>query len=229
MKKNLLKGLIGLGIFIMFMVNVNAETIDLENVSTTGQTVTVGDVDVPIYSVDIEWGDMTFDWKYDSETGNFGFKAKLGCDAYVMSPEDTTLTAAKELGYLYSDNTCANLQTVDLIEGNTYYQKTKVGGKISVVDNSVNGYVSAYVEFNPSQDYEWVTGKFAESYVLSLGTGKIEYENEIVDGYIPRTIGIDEVKLEAFLYLEEADNAVRTNEVKSNDEIGTVTININPM
>ena len=68
MKKNLLVGIIGLSALALFTTNVNAETIDLENVSETGKSVIVGEVDVPVYSVDITWGDLTYDWKYDDVT-----------------------------------------------------------------------------------------------------------------------------------------------------------------
>ena len=37
--------------------------------------VTVGDVDSPVYSVDIYWDDLIFVWKYDEEANSYGFRA----------------------------------------------------------------------------------------------------------------------------------------------------------
>ena len=43
------------------------------------QDIMAGEVDETIYSVDISWGDMTFDWKYDYSANTFGFATKIVC------------------------------------------------------------------------------------------------------------------------------------------------------
>ena len=80
MKKKLFKILTGLCIFA-FAITVNAEVQDSATINSTetgknltDATVTVGTVEAPVYEVAVIWNDLTFNWVYDSETNDFGWK-----------------------------------------------------------------------------------------------------------------------------------------------------------
>lgn len=189
--------------------------------------VTVGEVDETVYSVDISWGDMTFDWKYDSEKNEYGFKARLGCSGYLMSADDTYLTAAKEENILFSDDSCSVLQTSELINDTTYYMKDNVGGSIKIEDLSVNGKVKANASFLAEEGYEWVVGKFSNTYTLTPQTGDIEYGEDLNNGLLeklPNSSGI----YYGWLYFEKANSQMPSGAISTSDKIGTVTVTISP-
>lgn len=197
-----------------------------EGTGSQTRDVTVGEVDETVYSVDINWGDMTFDWKYNEETNKYGFKAHLGCEGYVAGVE--ALTSAKNNGILYSDSACSTLQTGELISGTSYYEKTEVGGKIRVVDSSVNGRVKARASFSTEDDYDWVIGKLASTYTLTVNTGEIEYGEDLVDGLLPARQGLSIRAYDGYLHLEKDDSQVSAESISTSDKIGTLTITIEP-
>lgn len=207
--------------------------------------VTVGGVDETVYSVDIEWGEnMVYDWKYNENTGSYGFKARLGCRGWYADNSTTTyLRALANSNSLYSDENCEVpfTGTVDEEGFDRYYAKDDVGGHIRVVDYSQNGKVSATASFTPTEKYNWVEGKFA-NFANATAFGDILYYNdlsEIASNAVPITPslnvvlcvgGCDElVRIDKTLYLEKAAGAdVDSQSISTSDKIGTVTINIAP-
>lgn len=217
------------------------------------KTVVVGEVDTTVYQVDIEWGNFSYDWKYDRDTNKFGFKANLGCEGAGQMGDGNLITESLEYfksnNLLYSDNTCSTLQTSELVDGTAYYAKTQVGGFVRILDESVNAKIKANASFTPSQDYGWISGKFYKSLTFSPVSGKIQYFNQISDGYLSentdpipefeepleiQTIlrGFDQPTSEyhraftAWLSLDVNDQVIQSNTITSEDVIGTVTIQI---
>ena len=224
---------------IMVCLNVKAEGLD------QSKTVTVGDVDTPIYSVDIIWRNLSYDWKYNPYTNDYGFKVSFACLGYTYSGYSSNLDNLKQQGRLYSNSSCTEGVTGDLVEGTTYYANNEVGGGISVIDNSENGRINARAQFVPSYGYEWVVGKFANGYAYnddgtiiyggdeiiqnaeSLHLGEIMYGEDSEDGTLFDSLSISNVK-RAYMHLEKNPNIIKANTITSGDTIGTVTILITP-
>jgi len=76
MKNKLIKGGLGLilGLFsFTTVIDASAQTIDsiVEGNNSTSANVTVGNVEAPVYDIEINWDSLKYDWKYDEETKNF--------------------------------------------------------------------------------------------------------------------------------------------------------------
>jgi len=139
-KRNLLMGILGCG--LLFTQVAKAETLDLTNVSETGQNVVVGEVETPVYSVDITWGNMEFDYVYNEVTGSFEWKGEQNCVELETHHEESF---AKGWLNVYSDSTCTNSQSYESFE-EALDAKAYVGYEnayVSIVDNSVRGKVSS--------------------------------------------------------------------------------------
>ncbi len=185
------------------------------------QDVTVGEVDVPIYSVDIEWGDMVFDWKYNEETNEYNFESPKQCEAFIYSGEATEQK-------MYSDNTCSSLVS-NPVGSNTYYRKEHGNDRVAVYDESENGQIKARVSFTPEAKYAWITGKIGEYTYYPNGDDYDfeEYENGVLQvrgsrGLAPAYLG--ELKLE-----KNANSSTdKYSSISKDDKIGTITITIEP-
>ena len=204
--------------------------------------VTVGSVDETVYSVDIDWGaDMVYDWKYGTDSRTFGFKARVSCQPWsAFADINSYLTALADSGGLYSDANCSTPHTGTVTNGETYYAKDKIGGKISVTDFTQFGKVSATASFSPTSSYSWVVGNFANFGNVTIG-GDILYYNDLSEIANVTPIGPSFnsalcvgscgplTRLEKYLYLEKAANAsIDSQSINTSDKIGTVTINITP-
>lgn len=233
MKKTLICGMASLALAAMPTFGVFAESLqgDSETGYFTGsKSVTAGEVDETIYSVDIDWGDMVFDWKYNFVANNFGFKARLGCEGYSTTVDGFDfLNQAKENGTLYADSNCSTLQTDELVNGNTYYRKTGIGGHFYIQDSSVNGRVTVQASFVPREDYDWVVGKFASSYELNVTTGEVTYAEDSDNGYLVSQLGGPTGRFyHSWLHLETNGDSVSSESVTAEDTIGTIVVSIEP-
>ena len=217
-----------------------ANTFALDPGSYT-QEVTVGEVDETIYSVDINWGDMTFDWKYNAITNNFDFEPHHPCQAILYRDDaDSELDEAKSAGKIYSDEHCSSLETGDLIGGSVYYwlMDNIPGGQISVDDRSINGRVSVSASFTSEDAYNWVIGKFGVWTTDGGGnspTGDYYLFNEFSDGIFPQTgviynsSSIIGRSFSGSLKLEKnSQSQIPFESISSDDKIGTVTLTISP-
>lgn len=153
MKSKLFKAVFGISLFALAL-NVNANTINsvTDGSNTTDATVTVGEVEVPVYEVNVLWDNLTFDWKYDIETEKFGWKPADVCEEvpdYLI-----------EEAVLYADNNCQTKPT-EINVGETYYRLVpRESVSISIEDYSSNGSVVPSINWNASNDYQDVVGKF---------------------------------------------------------------------
>ena len=216
MKKSLIAGVASLALATMPVVS----TFALDPGSYT-QDVTVGEVDEPVYSVDIEYGSFVFDWKYDSTTNEYNFKSPKGCVALIYSGEATEQK-------MYSDDTCSSLVSSP-IGGNTYYSKEHVDDRVVVYDESENGQIKARVSFTPEAKYAWITGKIGEYTYYPNGDDYAfeEYENGVLPVRGSRALAPAHY---GYLKLEKNANSNTNlyNSISKDDKIGTVTITIEP-
>ena len=160
MKKGLIMGIIGVGSFLL-MMGVKAETLDLTNVSSTGQVVTVGDVDAPVYSVDITWGDLTFDYKYDNNTGEYYWSRAITCHELTDS-----FSASYNFLDVFWDGECEreiDVTKVDFataLTNNAYYAESGMNGTISITDNSTNARIVPSIAWQSESKYDFVKANF---------------------------------------------------------------------
>lgn len=236
MKKSLIAGVASLAFAATPVLGVFAEAPQASNANgdmVGAHDVTVGNVDETVYSVDINWGDMAFDWKYNSSTGKYEFKSKVSCQINIDGV--AAWQVLKEHNNLYTDGECTNLEEGEINSHGPYYQKGIGSGYISVVDSTINGKVKATAAFTPTNEYDWVVGKIGTE---PMG---IAYDSPIVPlgydpisdtfSYIESTNGklAEEGKSQyGYLYLETNNPTGQTNKVTSNDKIGTITITISP-
>lgn len=205
---------------------VSCLTMPLANIFAVGpgsypQDVTVGEVDEPTYSVDIEWGDMVFDWKYNTETNEYNFEAPKQCEAFIYSGKATEQK-------MYSDDTCSSLVS-NPVGGNTYYSKEHGNDRVVVYDESENGQIKARVSFTPEAKYAWITGKIGEHIMCSNGDDCAfeEYENGVLQVRGSRALApayYGELKLEK----NANSSADKYSSISKDDKIGTITITIEP-
>lgn len=160
-KRNLILGLIGCG--LLFTQVVKAETLDLTNISETGQNVVVGEVETPVYSVDITWGDMTFDYVYNEATQEFEWQEQITCTKISEQQKDYYQNLK-----IFTNSTCTSLLVNkddytfdDLVYSEYYYSSSSEGaGQISILDNSENGGIIPSLYWESSEKYNYVNGKF---------------------------------------------------------------------
>lgn len=219
------------------------EPTGLAVVDSSEHNVVLGsDVDTTVYDVDIVWGDMEYGWKYNSTTGKYEFRSKVGCAPVVDGAAASSFL--KDHGNLYSDSNCTTLQTGELVGNTIYYLKFAKSGEIQVIDNTVNGAVDAAASFTPAANYEWVVGKFgAPSKSLISYNNADFYVNDsynAADGSFSYTeFGYGNVygtslheapgnRLYAYLYLEVDDTVAGSHNASANDVIGTVTVTVSP-
>lgn len=212
-------------------------------IDSQSHDVTVGEVDEPVYSVDIYWDDLIFDWKYDEEANSYGFRARKSC--FVMQGDNAFhgdwhgigiqdyLSIAKGAGLVYSDSECTNVYYGDIDPGTMYYSRIGVKNQVIVTDLSTNGSLSATMSFTPEENYNWVVGKTAS--IASVTTdGRVHYYNDPND--VPNnelwqtnTFSNPIYLIQDYFYLEKAPNTdLSTKTVSANDKIGTLTINLTP-
>ena len=202
MKNKIVKSLLGISAFALAL-NVNAATLDSveEGSNASSHDVTVGSVDVPVYSVDIEWDPLKFNWKYDSETGIYNWVPEVykECNLVPDWVKNDEVNWDENKYNVYTDSTCDTRISQDLTysevsdELENYYFNA-VGypeNNIYINDNSTMGQIVPSVVWNAEDEYDFVNGKFI-------------YEGTITRAYLV-TLGADfNVALEGgFLYYDE--------------------------
>lgn len=206
--------------------------------------VTVGEVDEPLYSVDINWGDLSFDWKYNKTTNDFSFKAYSDCYETAIMPDGREWIEQQQANnVLFSNDACTEPYTGNIQDGTTYYYTEELLGRnITLVDWSVNGKIRADISFATENKYSWVTGLFG----TEIGTG-YDPDSGLDVPFVPQfaafedgnflhqeTVEYDEdgkigIHYGAILKLDKnPDATVSAGSVVSGDKIGTVTISISP-
>ena len=207
---------------------------------------TVGEVGETIYSVDILWGDMVFDWTYWDAPGTYNFKPRMSCEKYTLGSsqlESRMIYFASDWERLYSDSACTERVT-DLgagalpngdpryANGTEFYVK-EVNSSIIVHDHSQNGRVKAQVSFTATDDYSWVSAHFIEhctenslpyGYCQRPDMGSLQ-GNELENGYL-YTAGFAYYDLLHGYLILLGDDSDRTNVIEPGQTIGNITITV---
>ena len=222
MKKSIICGIASLAMATAPAFSAFA-TIDVDVDGDITKDVTVGEVDETVYSVDITWGNMAFDWKYDGIAKRFGFEGKHNCTQVGVGA--TAESGEPNFDGLYKDNMCTEPATEGF--AGPFYANLLSGGSIDVLDNTTNGQVKIKASFTPENKYSWVTGKFS-SVVYADNNGN--FSQDLEDGYLVGVMGTvgHTAGFNGMLYLEGDDTHVTSDAVTANDKIGTVTLTIEP-
>lgn len=173
MKKIIAASVTSLALAAMPIFGAFAETV---GTGTQTHDVTVGEVEGPSYSVDISWGDLTFDWKYDEYIKKYTFKPQMSCTENIklseFSPDEEYYENQSEffayasyVDHLYSDSECTTpvyIYDTGLDENTVYYTKTEPENRIQVLDYSTNARVNATISFAADSEYDWLDGMFSD-------------------------------------------------------------------
>ena len=161
--------------FLFVVGFVNAE-VTVEGDSS--KNVTVGDVQTPVYAIDIGWSNMIFDWAYLSDTGSYGWKVHPVCDyANVLDESDFDYLS----GTLFTDDECTTEATVYDDEA-TYYHMSDdfVTANVWMVDMSTGGTITPSLTYTPNSKYNFTTMSYTY-------TGMDNTEHEFAGGVLPST------------------------------------------
>lgn len=196
--------------------------------------VSVGEVDETVYSVDINWGDMIFDWKYDEATNSFNFQQRRGPGQAVSTMPDgyVWLNNEKDKGYIYEDESCKNAFDGEIVSDTTYYWCPiySASGAVRLVDNSTNGRLKAVASFSSSDGYGWVTGRFG---LWEMDTEGVLTFNESENGELQQYTdtnwdGSSTTYTMINLDLKKNREPSNSELISANDTIGFITLHIEP-
>lgn len=208
-------------------------------IGNSTKNVAVGEVDDTVYSVEIDWDDLVFDWEYNLSNNDFAFLGNEKC-RYVGIKDNYPYLLYR--GKLFSDHACS--QVVDegsfSEEGSDYYGLMPGPFEIKLYDDSVNGKVKATASFAAEEKYSWVKGVFTNIVMsgteYNYQTNKFErYEED--DGVLKGHMGIapyvgnsqNHTMRDTMFHLEIIENAeIDTDSIEGGDKIGTLTLAIEP-
>lgn len=167
MKKKLFSVIAGLCMF-SFMLTANAEEVPSASIdsvesgsNSTNAAVTVGNVEAPVYGVAVIWNDLTFDWVYDADADEYGWKPADMCSPLSTAKEDVEEALAMG-AKVYSDNTCSN--RVYEYSGSSiaeyYYLVEREEAYIGIEDLSENAQIVPSVSWTATQQYGDVNANF---------------------------------------------------------------------
>ena len=166
------KALIFLFAFIFALGFVNAQDVTVGGDSS--QNVTVGDVDTPVYEVEIGWSNMVYDWAYLADTGTYGWRVHPGCSYADIENAQGFENYTKQL---YTDNTCTTEATTYDSETDYYYVDYDVASNIWIVDVSAFGRITPSINYTINNAYNFTTMSFTydglDGAQHSLSTGTI--------------------------------------------------------
>lgn len=173
MKKKILLGLASLLVLMPF--GVNAETLDsVEENNSADASVVVGEVETPVYDVEITWGALTYDWKYSAELDDYTWESSKEWEIYELKDaldsgeltEDTFEDLRKNI---CTDPDCnskiaENVTYEDVLNDlGMYYYKSVAGTSnwIYIDDYSTGRGIIPSVKWTSAKGYDWVEGKFS--------------------------------------------------------------------
>ncbi|MBQ7136756.1 MAG: hypothetical protein IJO43_02110 [Bacilli bacterium] len=183
MKNKLFRGLFGFGIaLLLFAVttsvyaNTYGEGNGWHSVNGVGPTetqdisISVGDVDVPVYRVAISWSSMSFNYKYNEEISAYQWEAGKTCYQLISRFGDAgaiivTADDKNNAEELYDDSSCSVPYTGNINEDSEHeiVYATRTGGKILIEDNSTYGAVIPSFHWEAEDDYTYIRPQLLES------------------------------------------------------------------
>ena len=176
MKKSLILGTAAVAL-VAAMAPAFSASAASENATIGNSTknVEVGTVDETVYSVDIDWDDLVFDWEYNGLKNGFFFSGAEYCSP-VHGIGDTGNGSGQPLDYLAlignlyaydsvpgSVNCVTPVDVNSIVSGTTYSYLAPGPHNITVRDTSENGRFKVQGSFAAEEDYSWVKGVFADA------------------------------------------------------------------
>ena len=211
MKNKLFKGLFGITISALsfcLITNVNAATCSgndciAEGLDDFDVNVAVGEVDAPVYDVEITWGSLKYNWKYNDTTNKHEWVAEQAsnCDRYFL---DSTERDNWENIELYTDSTCQTKVADDVTFDEAYNDMKNdvkpyfaLGAKIEqntiqIKDYSENVRVGATLKWNAAENYNWTNAEFVRPMGYTRTCNEIK-DNETFEMYKSETLYINDV------------------------------------
>lgn len=170
MENKLIRFIFGSVILLLsfvIMPNVSAQALDSieDGNNFVNANVTVGKVDAPVYVVDINWDDLSFDWVYDNSTKSFGWQPSPICHQFY-DPNITIEEALMNGTKLYADRTCST--AVDSYDDTIPYyyftiERDSVG--VYIFDYSQYTEIVPSITWTSSDKYDYVIGNFEYEYL----------------------------------------------------------------
>ena len=138
-----------------------AETYNLNLNQNTSRNVAtnaiVGNVEAPVYEVEIDWYNFVFDWRYDQGTQKYNWANHTACSD-ILYWDDLEYSSIRAF---YSDSSCETyVDDSELISGHYYYAYLSEDAMIDVFDGSTGGYVEVATLWNPASNYSYTNGQF---------------------------------------------------------------------
>jgi len=139
-----------------YNINTNQNTYANTNVTVGNVAGSTGTV----YSVDIEWGDLSFDWTYNSSTSQYEWsnESKEVCEPAELS-EGSFVSSNSSYVY-YQNSNCTTRFIGEVHAGQTIYQKANKAHSIKIYDYSKNGYVKPSLSWRSAVKYDYTTATF---------------------------------------------------------------------
>ena len=222
MKKSIICGIASLAmaaapVFSAFAEAPQAGTAD--GYFMGSKDATVGEVDETIYSVDLYWGDMTFDWKYAKDINKLGFEPSRSCMGETYQHGDYITNKEFDGGILYADATCTTVLEEEPADDTIVYSKSEFENHLSVTDNSVNGKVKVSLShMDISRENYLVLGEDIYYY----------YGESYADGILTENPGFPGTFYANLVLRTDSETDLSGIDIESEDKIGTITLNIEP-
>lgn len=153
------KAVVFLFAFIFALGFVNAQTVTVDGESST--TVTVGDVETPVYEVIVSWYGMVYDWGYYADTGEYGWKTRYECTNWQFVDSAEYLEQVGNGHVFYSDDNCQYRTDPEEYDPNTtYYYSYEITPMIILEDMSTGGKITPSIAYTPNSKYNFTTMNF---------------------------------------------------------------------
>ena len=169
MKNKILIGILGLSLILPLSKVKATERLEsvTEGENSTNANVTVGEVETPVYNVEIYWDTLTYNWKYNYETNQYEWKVGTTkiCDKGISISENDWESFK---GTLYTDSTCDTPITEEItheeyvqnIQNYYKYSGDIEQNKITILDASKGGEIIPSIKWTSANDYQYVQGNF---------------------------------------------------------------------
>ncbi len=174
-----MKNLFKYFVLIALLFSANVVLVNAENGGThsdqngdSNVNVTVGNVEVPVYNVEISWDDFIFDWKYDYETRTYNW-GRTDC-AYIDPVVDWRPDVFYERDFYLNSSCTGNTISGEEVKATEnkgmefYYLTEGEAPEIDIIDASEGGYITASLSWTPEEKYDFTTATF--SYVKEQST-----------------------------------------------------------
>ena len=160
-------------VFGMGMSFVNAEGEGNESFTGSGDAgaeATVGDVDAPVYDVEVNWYNFVFDWKYNETAHEYEWMVHQTLDCMPYTHDDLV-----DMGYdfdnlgevtFYTDSSCTVVKENFGNANDTYYMLEGAGAPrafVVIEDMSTNGYIEPSLSWSSEDQYDFTTAAITYS------------------------------------------------------------------